>query len=124
MIGQCELRLINIGGGVFTRNMLTEAAPLAWKAVGWLVHLTVSMLLGAILAYVLHYTGKDFALLKGGMFGSVIWLFTIGGISPLAEYTLPFPRPLDLVILLGYHALFGMMVAWLLARYGKLETVK
>ena len=122
--GICELCLINIGGGMFTRTIMVATAPAVWQVIGWLVHLTLSIVLGVILAYIIHFTGKDFALLKGAIFGAVIWVVDIGIISPLAGYMVASPQPVDLLFLFSYHVLFGLLVAALLLRYGKFaETI-
>ncbi|EEG78068.1 hypothetical protein [Dethiobacter alkaliphilus] len=121
----CELCLINIGGGIFMRQMLTQNALPVWQALGWLVHLSVSVVLGIILAHILSVTGKDWALLKGAIWGAVIWLITIGGVSPLGGYITVPPRPEDIFLLFAYHVLFGLLAAWLLVRFGSIsETNK
>lgn len=119
----CQLCLIRIGGGLFMRSMLTETS-LAWTVIGWLSHLTVSIVLGVILAYILSFTGKDFALLKGAIFGAVVWVVTIGFISPLAGYISARPSPGDIILVFVYHVLFGLIAAWLLVRYSDVAETK
>jgi FtsH-binding integral membrane protein len=117
ILGICQLCLIAIGGGFFARRMLAKTAAPVWTILGWIDHLLVSMVLGVILVYILHYSGRDYALIKGAIFGAVVWLVTIGIISPLAGYIPPSPQAIDLAILLAYHILYGILAAWLLLRF-------
>ncbi|HZK24152.1 MAG TPA: DUF6789 family protein [Oscillospiraceae bacterium] len=115
----CQLCLIKIGGGLSNQAMLAENSALLWQVIGWLSHLLISMVLGIIFLYLLHYTGKEYILLKGVMFGAVVWLVDITIISPLLGFIPARSRPLDLLILLAYHIIFGYLAAVLSRRFAK-----
>jgi uncharacterized membrane protein YagU involved in acid resistance len=123
ILNVCKLCLVAIGGGFARQRMLGEAEGFAWFVLGWVDHLRISMLFGIILAYVLHYTGLNYVLLKGAFFGAVLWLLGIAMISPLAGYIPPSPSPLDLSIMLAYHIIYGLLVSRILIRFTKTEPV-
>jgi hypothetical protein len=123
ILNVCEVCLVAIGGGFARQRMLGEAEGFAWFVLGWVDHLLISMLFGIILSYILHYTGRDYAILKGAFFGAVLWLLGIAMISPLAGYIPPSPSALDLGILLAYHIIYGLLVAWLLVRFTRRKPV-
>lgn len=122
----CRLCLVAIGGGLFTQQMLPQGTTFIWLLLGWVDHLVMSMILGIILVFILHYTGRDYAIVKGAIYGAIVWYFAIGIIAPLAGFTPPSPRAADLLVLLAYHLVFGMLAAWLMVRFGtwKAEKIK
>jgi hypothetical protein len=116
-LGICRLCMIAIGGGLFRQQMLTEGMGLSWNIIGWVNHLLISSLLGVLMIYLLVLTGRKYILLKGLLYGAAVWFVAIELISPLAGYIPPAPNPVDMAIMLGYHMLYGVVAAWLLARY-------
>jgi hypothetical protein len=118
-LGVCNLCLVAIGGGLSNKNMLARTVAPAWTILGFLDNLIISLILGVVLAYILHFTGSKHAILKGMGFGAVVWLIDIVIIAPLAGYIPKSPQPLDLAILLGYHLLFGSLTAFLIIRLSK-----
>jgi hypothetical protein len=119
----CNICLISIGASMFTTTFVTPGFTAAYF-IGWASHLAVSMILGVILTYFLFYTGKDYGLIKGAMFGWTVWFIGIALISPQAGFIHSTPDTTDIIIILGYHLLFGLLTAALLLRYAKFETVK
>ena len=119
MLNICQMCLIAIGGGVLWQEMLVSNAPLSWILIGWITHLIISGLLGVFIIYVLYLTGWDFALLKGLLIGTAFWFIDIVFISSLAGYISRTANPVDLLIILAYHMLYGILAAWLLVRYVK-----
>lgn len=117
-MGLCKLCLVAIGGGLFSRNMLTKSVPPAWTVLGFVDHFIMSIILGVVLAYILHFTGTDYALLKGLGFGATVWYINIAIVAPLAGYIPKSPQPADLAILLGYHLLFGLLASWVIVKLG------
>ncbi len=124
LLGVCTLSMNAIGGGMFTREMLSVNAPLSWQLLGWVTHLIVSSMFGVILVYILVFTGRDYAILKGLLFGSAAWFVAISLVSPLAGFVPRNANPVDLFIMLGYHVLFGVFAAWLLVRYAEPALIR
>lgn len=122
LLGFCKLCLIAIGGGIFVRQILKSPIPIGWMMIGWLNHLIVSVALGIVLAYILTYMGKEYAVLKGAFFGAVVWYLLIGIFAPLAGYLPPSPEPLELFIVFGYHVFFGGLAAYLTTRLSSLQV--
>ncbi len=117
LLGICRICLISIGGGMFRQEMLGVTAPMSWLLLGWVTHLIISSLLGIMLVYILVFTGREHALWKGLLFGSAVWAVDIMFVSPLAGFVPLNANPIDLFIVLGYHMLFGILVAWFLVRH-------
>ncbi len=115
-----KLCLVEIGRGIFfQKEMPGITDSFSWHVLGWVAHLAMSIMLGIVFVYLLHYTGRDYALLKGAMLGVIVWYVNIGIISPLAVYT---PLPLDafsLLLMLAYHVIFGLISAWLIVWWEK-----
>ncbi|MBS4030154.1 MAG: hypothetical protein KGZ63_01840 [Clostridiales bacterium] len=111
-----NLCLIAIGGGLHRRGMLARTDGFMWHVLGWTGHFTISLILGIVLIYILHYTGKEFALLKGAVFGMIVWYINIAIISPLVGYIPPSPDAANLMLLLSYHILYGLIAAWLIIK--------
>ena len=115
-LGICRLCLIGIGGGIFRQQMLTEEVGLSWIIMGWVTHLLISSLLGVLMIYLLALTGTRYIVFKGLLYGAAVWFVAISLISPLAGYIPRGANPVDMAIILGYHMLFGVVAAWLIAR--------
>lgn len=120
----CKLCLVAIGGGLFRRGMLPRTEGIMWQVLGWMDHLAMSLILGTILIYILQYTGKDYTLLKGAVFGMIVWYINIAIISPLAGYIPPSPDATSLLLLFSYHILFGLIAAWLIIKISKRKHLK
>lgn len=123
LLNICNLCLVAIGGGLIRREMLTNKSFM-WQVLSWIDHLAMSLILGFVLIYILHYTGKDFALLKGAVFGMIVWYINIAIISPLAGYIPASPDALSLMLLLTYHILYGLIAAWLIVKIAKRKQLK
>lgn len=119
----CNLCLVAIGGGLFQREMLTNKSFM-WHVLSWIDHLAMSLILGVILIYILHYTGRDLAPFKGAVFGMIVWYINIAIISPLVGYIPPSPDAVSLMLLLTYHILYGFIAAWLIIKIAKRKQMK
>ncbi|MDW7651170.1 MAG: hypothetical protein SCK29_04895 [Bacillota bacterium] len=123
MFGICNLCLVAIGGGLFNRAIVPPVLSVQ-NIAGWAAHLTLGMILGILFIYILYFTGRDFALLKGALFGTAVWYVAIGLVLPVSGMIPGNANTADIMILLAYHLLFGLLTAALLVRYAKLETIK
>jgi hypothetical protein len=113
--GLTEYSSVQIAGGVFTGEHLTEPMSLGMLVVAWSSHLVISMTVGVVLAYLLSYTGQDFGVLKGILLGGFAWLFNNGIMAPLLDLELLPPMTnADLIFSLGRHLAFGALSAALL----------
>jgi hypothetical protein len=116
----CRISMVAIGGGIFMREMMVQKGFL-WLLTSWAANITLSMALGVTLVYLLVLTGEKYALLKGAMFGAVVWYLLIGVIAPLGGYMPPVVRALEPILMLAYHLLFGVLTAWWIIRWGVLK---
>lgn len=101
---------------VQTRGMFAPDDVLVWSLLGWVGHLMMGLILGVVFYYVLYFTGREYALLKGAVFGAIVWYVNIGFISRMVGYFPTAPRAVHLLMLLGYHLLFGLITAGFLLR--------
>lgn len=123
MAGLCRLCLIALGGGVFQKELLQGTPSVGWIVLGWIGHLIISATLGVAIAVLLTYTGKKLAVLKGIFLAVATWYLLIGIFAPLAGYLPESPQWAELLLVLGYHVLFGGLTAYLITRYGSTEKV-
>jgi len=123
-LGLTGYNAVNIAGGVFMQQVLVNPSPV-WLAIGWAAHLVISVTSGVILAALLNYSGFDYAVLKGIMFGGLLWLFSFGVVAPLLGYTLlPLLSPLDLLVSFFRHLLFGALASALYAAFRRPALLK
>jgi hypothetical protein len=113
--GLTEYSSIQIAGGVFTGEYLTDPMSPGMLVVAWSSHLVIAMAVGTMLAWFISYTGRDYGLLKGTLLGAFFWLFNNGIMAPLLDFELlPPMTDADLIFSLGRHLAFGALSAALL----------
>lgn len=121
LLGLCDLCIISIGGGLFAGALL-KTSPL-WLVIGWSVHLLIGVLLGVIFVCILTYVGRDYAVVKGVVFGGLVWVVQIGVIGKILGVIPDRPPPGELLILFGYHLLYGAVLGYVVSRWVSTETV-
>lgn len=77
-----------------------------------------SAFLGILFVYFIYLTGKNFIVIKGIIFGALIWLFSFGGLRSLSMVKLQEVMPADVLYYLLLHLLFGIALGIITKRYG------
>lgn len=94
-----------------------EVETLAWYVVGWLNNFIIGIILGIILVYILAWTGKDYGILKGTIFGLVWWFILTVIIQPELFEWGRFHETKSLVICLFRDVLFGIVTSYIIIKY-------
>jgi hypothetical protein len=67
------------------------------------------MAYGVLLCYIFYYTGKDYRLVKGLLFGGVVWLLNLGIIAPIiGNSVIQDLTSVDLLFSFVLHLFFGI----------------
>ena len=120
-LGMGRICMVKTASAFYSQQVLTATKFSGWTILGWTGHLIISAVLGVILVYLFSALGKEYAWLKGMMFGALVWIFDYGFVGPLSGFILPGMLPRDYFIVLGYHLLFGLIAAWYIMRYSHVQ---
>lgn len=99
-----------------------KSFPLDWGHVtmATLTHLVIGSIIGIGLGIVYYFSGKDYYLLKGGLFGLVVW-FALRNI--MVEMAIPGgPTAVDAItvaVAFSSHVFYGMIAGYIITRYGR-----
>lgn len=96
------------------------ANPIA-MITGYFADFTLAVLLGVMLVYVMRIMGKDYAIIKGIMFGAASYVLIYGIAMTLNFTRVSLLTPLPNFVLLFPHVIFGGIAGWVIKRYGNLE---
>ncbi len=106
---------IEVAVGIFSRGLYSPS--ISWLIVCWIAHLTIAMAYGVILCYIFYNTGKDYGLVKGLLYGGIVWLLNLGIIAPIIGYrVIQDLSSVDLLFSFVLHLFFGIIAAWVLIR--------
>lgn len=114
----CELCVINIGGGIFLGQQV-GTFDIYGFILAWVIHFAISGALGVLIAFLLHYTGRKYSLVKGAGLLTLIFVADIGLIAPLRGIIPNNIEFRDLLILLSYHVFFGALASYLFVKFDK-----
>ncbi len=106
--------IIEIASSIFSQEAL-KSPGIVWLIIGWVIHLTVAMVYGVIVYYILQVSGAEYRLLKGLLIGAIAWLGNFVIIAPIINVN--FIANLDgfgLFFSFGLHLLFGAIIARLI----------
>ncbi|GAW91348.1 hypothetical protein [Calderihabitans maritimus] len=110
---------IGVAADIFLVRQLL-GTPAAWL-IGIAGHLVIGMVGGIFTAYLLRYTGRDYAIFKGILLAWIIGMGTVGFVMPLLKISPQIQREaftnLFAVVSL---AVYGGITAYLIARFGKI----
>jgi hypothetical protein len=116
-LGWTKYTLVHIAAGFYysADNLTAPVSMITGAITDW----TIAGVFGVILLLILRFTGTDYALVKGIMFGSFFYLiaFGIGMSLDISRATLLTPLP-DFLLLLS-HLAIGGVCGWVLRRYFK-----
>lgn len=85
-----------------------------------LVHLIIGAGLGIILSSILAFTGSDYHLLKGALFGALEWVVQRVFVVPLFGLVFPFRYTFLLnTVEIGFDILYGVLAACFIVVLGQ-----
>jgi len=93
------------------------------SVVSFLADYIYSAFLGVLFVYLIYFTGKQFSITKGLIFGSFLWLFSFGALRSLSIVKLQEVVPLDNIYYLIFHLIFGITLGVIVKKYGE-QVVK
>lgn len=108
-MGMTQAAYPTIAGEAFMTKKQTKSN--LGKTVGWLTDAALGAGLGVGYAYVLKFTGKDHALMKGVGYGHGAWTLFLGGSNKLMVNPV---LPIDPKTMLSFyfsHTLYGIGLA-------------
>lgn len=85
--------------------------------VAWTVDILYSVLWGILFVYLMDWTGRRHFMIKGILFGALIWLVSFGGIRTFPMVTLREYLPVQALYYLFFHLVFGFVLGVLVARW-------
>ncbi len=112
----CKLCIIAIGGGVFSGRLM-EGYNVFGLILSWVIHFALSVFFAILIIIMLHYTGSKYYTIKGAGLLTLIFLANIGIIAPLRGIMPANPAFSDLLLLLFYHILFGVLAGFFIVKY-------
>ncbi|OWZ83411.1 hypothetical protein [Natranaerobius trueperi] len=86
--------------------------------IGFINDYSVAGVKGVITAFLLHFTGSEFYLLKGITVGLFFWLIIFGCLLRLKIAHLDPVEPITNLSHLTWHILFGALTSWLIVYLG------
>jgi hypothetical protein len=107
--------LAEYGGPARAAGMLLPAHKISTsrgKIVGWIADTTISGMLGVVSVYMLSFTGKDKALLKGALVsGGMAWAGLYGVLGTMGATAVQHPQPKTVLSEFLVHTVYGAVVA-------------
>ena len=92
-------------------------------AKGFITDYAIAAILGVVLLYLLRYTGKDYALIKGLLLGLFVHIGIYGLLMAFHATRISILTPLPNLLLVVPHVVFGTATAWVLKRYWNPQRV-
>ena len=121
ILKKSDTTYIEIASGLFM-NKKEREKPVG-KIVGFLADFTLGSALGVPLVYLLKYTGKDYAALKGLAYGHLAWVTmygTIGRTLGTSKGVFPLNADTNLSAFIN-HSWYGLVTAVLIKNLGEVN---
>lgn len=100
-----------------------DTRTIAAGIVGIFTDYAVAMILGLIIMYVLYYTSSDYFWVKGLSVGLLSWLLVFGMMLRMKVGRIDPIDPGTNVVNLTEHLLLGVLIAFLIVKYGRKSLV-
>lgn len=114
-LGWVRYTFAHIAAGYFVEGKFINN-PVS-LATGFIADFTIAAFFGVLLLYLLRFTGKDYAILKGVGFGLVAYIIFYGLLMALDVTRASLLTPLPNLLLFIPHVIFGALTAYLLERF-------
>ena len=113
----CRLHLLDYFTSDFAASLFIKPnaiQTLSGQIIGLAADFIVSAILGISFVYLIKYSGQRFLLIKGLVYGAVVWLLLYGGVRSLPMVRLHDYNPLHIVIALINHLIFGLILSFII----------
>jgi hypothetical protein len=85
-----------------------------------LANLACGGLLGVIFTYFVSFTNPKYMLLKGAIYGGGTWFMICGMVARVLRLPMV-DKPMDQYMILAMHIIYGIVIAFVIARFGEFE---
>lgn len=115
-IGLMRLKIIHYPLDVMAAGMIIRhpgyLKTFSGYLVGYLAGAALSMLIGIAFVYLMKKAGHQWLILKGMVFGWIIWFLIYGGVAAGLRLTLLYdPTPSQALLQMVFHLVFGGLLA-------------
>ncbi|MFZ5640191.1 MAG: hypothetical protein ACOY4Q_05830 [Bacillota bacterium] len=90
------------------------------NVIAILANLACGGVLGVIFTYFVSFTNPRYMLLKGAIYGGGTWFLICGMIARALRLPMV-DKPLDQYMILAVHFIYGIVTAYVIARFGEFE---
>ena len=118
--GVLRYTFAHIAAGYFVGAEMLDN-PIA-LATGFVADYTLAAVLGIILYLIIQKTGTDYAILKGIVLGSFMYLIFYGALMALDITRASLLTPLPNLLLFFPHVIFGASAGWIIKRYSGIRA--
>ena len=115
--GWSEMRFNQPAASLFLTHKEAKKNTLAGKTIASLVNNTMLGTSGVIVAYMLSFTGRDYAIIKGAGVGMIQWIGIWGVFSKL-RVTIKSYKPLTHLLRGLDHMIYGAIMGFLVSKLG------
>lgn len=106
-----------LASGIFIKPKIAHSA--IGIIIGYLADIVMDGFLGVIFVYFIKLTEPEYIIIKGTGFGLVLWIFILGIVGAIKITTVPAKNPLTVLVMFFTHALFGLIIGFIVKKYGK-----
>ena len=115
-LGISKTSYSRVAAGLFMNKKQTESS--LGKTVGWLTDAAIGAGLGVGFVYILKFTGKDHALMKGVGYSHGAWTLFLGGANKLMVESVYPQDPKTILSQYATHTLYGIGAAFSATTFG------
>lgn len=108
--------LSHYAGSLFL-DVMTLHHSFLGSVVSFIADALYSIFWGIIFIYLIHWTGHGFLILKGLIFGALLWLVSFGGIRGLPMVQLREVISAQSLYYLLFHLIFGLTMGLLVEKW-------
>ncbi|MFZ7102992.1 MAG: hypothetical protein ACOWWO_10100 [Peptococcaceae bacterium] len=119
-LGVYDFTYMDIAASLILPQSLQKS--ISWQVVGWFNNFIIGVILGIVLTYILAYTGKDYGIIKGAVFGLVWWFLLSVVIQPGYFHWDRFHDIHHLISCIFRDVFFGIIVSSIIVRYADLKN--
>lgn len=87
--------------------------------VGYLAGAALSMIVGVVFVYLMKKMGPRWLIVKGMIYGWIVWFLIYGGVASGLKVTYLYDyNPVQALLQLAFHMIYGALIAGVVAKLG------